>query len=116
MTMINRLIQTPIMHCVVEKDGLVFIAGTTADDVSVGMRGQTEQILAKFDRFLKEAGTDKSRLLSVSIFITEFDQKPEMDAAWKAWLAPEEFPTRATVGVANLGKGTLIEMIATAAK
>jgi 2-iminobutanoate/2-iminopropanoate deaminase len=114
--MINRHIQTPIMHRVVEKDGLVLIAGTTADDISVGMRGQTEQILAKFDRFLAEAGTDKSRLLSVTIFITEFDQKPDMDLAWKAWLVPENFPTRATVGVSNLGKGTLIEMTTTAAK
>ncbi len=104
------------MHRVLGRDGLGFIAGTTADDVSVGMRGQTEQILAKFDRFLAEAGTDKSRLLSVTIFITEFDQKPEMDLAWKAWLAPETFPTRATVGVSNLGKGTVIEMTATAAK
>lgn len=104
------------MHRAVEKDGLVFIAGTTADDVSVGMQGQTEQILAKFDKYLAEAGTDKTRLLSVTIFITDFDKKPEMDAAWKAWLSPESFPTRATVGVANLGAGTLIEMIATAAK
>ena len=114
--MVTRHIQTPIMHRVVEHNGTVYIAGTTADDVSVGMRGQTEQILAKFDTFLAAAGTDKSRLLSVTIFITDFAQKPEMDVAWKAWLSPASFPTRATVGVSNLGARTLIEMTAIAAK
>ena len=37
------------MHCLVEKDDLVFIAGTTADDVSGAMQGQTEQILCELD-------------------------------------------------------------------
>lgn len=114
--MVKRHIPTPIMHRVVEHGDTVYVAGTTADDTSVGMRGQTEQILAKFDKFLAAAGTDKSRLLSVTIFITDFAQKPEMDVAWKAWLDTADFPTRATVGVANLGSRTLIEMVAIATR
>jgi enamine deaminase RidA (YjgF/YER057c/UK114 family) len=114
--MTERHIQTPIMHRAVVHNGLVFIGGTVADDMSVGLKGQTEQILAKFDEYLRVAGTDKTRLLSATIFLTDLSLKPEMDAAWKRWLAPEHFPARATVGVADLGEDTLVEIMITAAQ
>jgi enamine deaminase RidA (YjgF/YER057c/UK114 family) len=82
---------------------------------SAGLEGQTEQILAKFDEYLRTAGTDKTRLLSATIFLTDLNRKPEMDAAWKRWLSPENFPARATVGVADLGEDTLVEIMITAA-
>ncbi|WP_160123323.1 RidA family protein [Rhodovarius lipocyclicus] len=113
--MTERHLQTPIMHRAVVHNGTVYLAGTTADDTSLGMRGQTEQILAKFDKFLAAAGSDKTKLLSVTIFIAAFDQKPEMDLAWKEWMPAEHRPTRATVGVQELGKNVLIEMTAIAA-
>ena len=62
------------------------------------------------------AGTKPHVPGAVTIFITDFAQKPEMDVAWKAWLTAANFPTRATVGVSNLGNRTLIEMTAIAAK
>ena len=114
--MTERHIQTPIMHRVVVHNDLVFVGGTVADDLSVGLEGQTEQILAKFDQYLNAADTDKSRLLSATIFLTDLNRKPEMDAAWKRWLEPNDFPARATVGVADLGEDTLVEIIITAAR
>lgn len=113
--MTERHIQTPIMHRVVVHNGLVFVGGTVADDMSVGLEGQTQQILAKFDEYLRVAGTDKSRLLSATIFLTDLSRKSEMDTAWKRWLDPEHFPARATVGVADLGEDTLVEIMITAA-
>jgi enamine deaminase RidA (YjgF/YER057c/UK114 family) len=103
------------MHRVVVHNGLVFVGGTVADDVSAGLEGQTEQILAKFDEYLMTAGTDKTSLLSATIFLTDLNRKAEMDAAWKRWLPPENFPARATVGVADLGEDTLVEIMITAA-
>lgn len=114
--MINRYIRTPIMHRVVEAGGLIFIGGTVADDMSVGMRGQTEEILRKFDAYLAEAGSDKRHLVSATIFVTDLGLKKEMDDVWKAWLSPEDLPCRATVGVADLGEDTLIEITAIARK
>jgi enamine deaminase RidA (YjgF/YER057c/UK114 family) len=113
--MTERHIQTPIMHRVVVHNGLVFVGGTVADDMSVGLEGQTEQILTKFDEYLRAAGTDKSRLLSATVFLTDLNRKHEMDNAWKRWLAPEHLPARATVGVADLGEDTLVEIMITAA-
>ena len=63
------------MHRVVVHNGLVFVGGTVADDVSAGLEGQTEQILAKFDEYLMTAGTDKTSLLSATIFLTDLGVK-----------------------------------------
>ena len=113
---IKRSIRTPIMHRVVEANGLVFVGGTIADDTTLSMGGQTENILKKIDSYLAEAGTDKTKLVAATIFVTDLSKKKEMDAAWTAWLSPEILPVRATVGVADLGGGALIEIVVTAAK
>ncbi|OMQ46616.1 RidA family protein [Ensifer sp. 1H6] len=112
--MTKRHLPTPIMHRVVEHNGLVFVGGTTCDNESLDMSGQTEEILAKIESYLAQAGSDKTKLLSATIFITDMNLKPEMDAVWKKWLAPETFPVRATVGVADLGGDTKIEIVVTA--
>src|ERR1700758_422447 len=105
---IIRNIRTPIMHRAVEANGFVFVGGTIADDTSVSMGEQTRNILGKIARYLKEAGTDTSRVVSASIFVTDLSKKKEMDAAWTEFFG-DNLPTRATVGVADLGGGALIE-------
>ena len=112
--MTNRHLQTAIMHRMVEHNGIIFVGGTTCDDESLDMAEQTREILAKLDAYLAEAGSDKTKLLSATIFITNMMLKPQMDEVWKGWLAPANFPSRATVGVADLGGTTLIEIVVTA--
>jgi len=114
--MAERHLRTPIMHRVVEHNGIVYVGGTTCDDESLDMTGQTREILAKIDRYLAQAGTDKTKLLTATIFVTDLGKKPDMDAVWKAWVGPEDLPTRATVGVADLGGDTLIEVVVSAFK
>ncbi|WDZ80259.1 RidA family protein (plasmid) [Ensifer adhaerens] len=114
--MAERHLRTPIMHRVVEHNGVVYVGGTTCDDESLDMAGQTREILARIDRYLAEAGTDKTKLLTATIFVTDLGKKPDMDAVWKAWAGPEDLPTRATVGVADLGGDTLIEVVVSAFK
>lgn len=111
---ITRSIRTPIMHRAVEANGFVFLGGTIADDTSVSMGDQTRNILGKIAGYLKEAGTDKSRIVSASIFVTDLSKKKEMDAAWTEFFG-DNLPTRATVGVADLG-GPLIEIVVTASR
>ena len=112
---ITRSIRTPIMHRAVEANGFVFIGGTIADDTSVSMGDQTRNILGKIAGYLKEAGSDKTRIVSTSIFVTDLSKKKEMDAVWTEFLG-DNLPTRATVGVADLGGGALIEVVVTALK
>ena len=112
---IIRNIRTPIMHRAVEANGLVFVGGTIADDTSVSMGEQTRNILGKIAGYLKEASTDPSRVVSASIFVTDLSRKKEMDAAWIEFFG-DDLPARATVGVADLGGGALIEVVVTALK
>ena len=113
--MIQRNIRTPIMHRAVEANGFVYIGGTIADDTSVSMGEQTRNILGKIAGYLKEAGTDATKVVAASIFVTDLSQKKEMDAIWTEFFG-NNLPARATVGVADLGGGALIEVVVTAVK
>jgi len=113
--MIQRNIRTPIMHRAVEANGFVYIGGTIADDTSASMGEQTRNILGKISGYLKEAGTDATKVVAASIFVTDLSQKKEMDAVWTEFFG-DDLPARATVGVADLGGGALIEVVVTAVK
>ena len=112
---ITRNIRTPIMHRAVEANGFVFVGGTIADDTSVSMGEQTRKILGKIAGYLREAGSDTSKVVSASIFVTDLSQKKEMDAVWIEFFG-DHLPARATVGVADLGGSALIEVVVTAVK
>ena len=112
---IKRSIRTPIMHRAVEANGFVYVGGTIADDTSVSMGEQTRNILGKIAGYQKEAGTDMTKVVSASIFVTDLSKKKEMDAVWTEFFG-DHLPARATVGVADLGGGALIEVVVTAIK
>lgn len=110
---IQRSIRTPIMHRAVRSGDMIFIGGTIADDTSRPMGEQTSNILGKIEGYLKQAGSDRHHVLTASIFVTDLSHKKEMDAAWVAFFG-EALPARATVGVADLGGGAMIEIVVTA--
>ncbi len=114
--MIKRHIQTRINHRVVEHGGVLYFGGLVADDKSQDMKGQTAQICRKIDDLLAQVGSSKENLLTAMIYISDFAQKDGMNDAWLEWLPAEHLPTRATIGVAELGKDTLIEVVVSAAK
>ena len=96
-------------------NGTCYLAGQVAADGSQDMAGQTKQVLAAIDALLARAGSDKSKLLMVQIFITDLADFPAMNALWEAWLPAGHAPARATV-VAKLAKPEWkVEMVVTAA-
>jgi enamine deaminase RidA (YjgF/YER057c/UK114 family) len=104
------------LSTVVEHNGTVYIAGTTAADKSAGMKQQTQQVLAKIDGLLARSGTNKSKLLSATVYISDMSQKAAMNEAWIAWIDPKNPPTRACVAVELGTPTTLVEIVVTAAK
>ena len=97
-------------------NGMVFVGGQTADDRKADIRGQTRQTLAKIERFLAEAGTDKSRLLTAQIWIKDIGRDfAGMNEVWDAWTAPGAAPTRATAQCEMAAPDILVEIIVTAA-
>lgn len=85
----------PRMSQVVVHGDTVYLAGQVADDTSVGVGGQTEQILRKIDDKLASVGSDKSKLLSANLWISDMRYFNEMNAV--AWVAPGDPPARACV-------------------
>ncbi|QEI07430.1 RidA family protein [Pigmentiphaga aceris] len=97
-------------------NGMVFVGGQTADDRSQDIRGQTQQTLAKIEKFLAEAGTDKSRLLTAQIWIKDLKADfAGMNEVWDAWTAPGAASTRATAQCEMGAPDVLVEIIVTAA-
>jgi enamine deaminase RidA (YjgF/YER057c/UK114 family) len=96
-------------------DNLVFASGIVADDKSLSMKGQTEQVLRKIDAVLSAVGTSKSRILSATVYLADIGLKDEMNEAWMAWVDRTNLPARAAVGV-DLTPGTLVEIMVCAAK
>ncbi len=94
---------------------VVYLSGIVADDKSMSMKGQTEQVLRKIDTVLKAAGTDKSRILSSTVYLADIKLKDDMNEAWMAWVDKSNLPARVAVGV-DLTPGTLVEIMVSAAK
>jgi enamine deaminase RidA (YjgF/YER057c/UK114 family) len=94
---------------------LVFCSGIVADDKSLPMKEQTEQVLRKIDAILASAGTDKSHILSATVFMADASLKDQMNEAWMTWVDKKNLPARCAVG-AVLTPGTLVEIMVTAAK
>ena len=101
---------------IVEYGNLVFVAGTTADNRSASCKAQTEEILKKIDSALAAAGTDKSKILSANVWVNDIREKDQMDAAWQAWVDPNNKPVRACVEAGLATPDTRVEIMVTAAK
>jgi enamine deaminase RidA (YjgF/YER057c/UK114 family) len=74
----------------------------TAGQVAQGARGasvaeQTRDILATIDQLLAQAGTDKSKLLTANIWLTDIATFEQMNQVWDAWVTPGNPPARACV-------------------
>ncbi len=76
---------------------LVFLAGHVSELEGATVAEQTADILTQIDATLAKAGTDRSKLLSVQIWLTDIATWAEMNTAWDAWVDAANLPARATV-------------------
>lgn len=96
-------------------NGTVYLAGQVPDDPIKDIAGQTAEVLASIDKLLAEAGTDKSRLLMVQIYLADLADFPGMNAVWDDWVIKGQTPPRATVQAQLARPEWRIEVVATAA-
>ena len=106
----------PVLSRAVEYGGLVYLAGQTADNKNASCKEQAEEVLKKIDSLLAAAGTSKAKLLSANVWLTDIREKDQMDAAWKAWVDPDNKPVRACVESRLATAVTRVEIMVTAAK
>ncbi len=94
-------------------NGIVWVAGQVGEGDTVA--AQTADCLAQVDRILADAGTDKTRILSAQIWLSDIATFAQMNAEWDKWVAPGNTPARAT-GEAKLAAPKYkVEIIVTAA-
>lgn len=91
----------------------IYLCGQSATDTAAGIREQTSQTLAKIDAILGEVGSNKDRILSATIWLTDPRHFDEMNAVWEAWVAGR--PARVTVGTPLMRTGLLVEISVIAA-
>ena len=114
---IERIESGPRMSQVVVHGNTVYLAGVVAGKAAGGsVAEQTKDILSIIDGHLAKAGTDKSKLLSATIYITDMRTFAEMNAVWDGWVSPGNTPARATVEARLAAPQYTVEIMVIAAK
>lgn len=106
----NKLMSKAVVH-----GDTVYLSGLTASDRSLDVKGQCKQILDGIDNYLAQAGTDKSKLLSANIWLTDISTWADMNEVWVEWIDPANPPARATVEAPLAAEGLKIEIMVVAA-
>ncbi len=98
-----RMTQT-VVH-----NGLVYTAGQVGKGRDI--TEQTTDVLRNIDACLAEAGTDKSKILTATVWITDMEQFGAMNAVWDAWIDPQNPPARACTQAALALPEFLVEIM-----
>ncbi len=106
----------PRMTQVIVHNDTVYLAGQVDSAKSGTAAEQTKNILARIDTLLATAGTDKSKILSASIWLSDMRFFAEMNEVWDAWVTPDHTPTRACVEAKLAIPEFLVEIRVTAAR
>ncbi len=101
---------------IVIHNGTVHLAGQLADDYDGDIREQTRQTLANIDRYLAEAGSDKTRILSVTIYLKDMADYAGLNEVYDAWVAEGAAPARACLEAKLYDPRVLVEMMVVAAQ
>lgn len=105
-----------ILHEVVEHNDTLYLSGLVAEDLAQDMQGQAEDVMKQLNTLLLAHASTLRHVLQATIYLSDLGLKPGFDQVWKRWIAAEHLPARAGIGVADLGKGVLLEMVVIAAK
>ena len=111
---IERLHSGPRMSQAVIHNGLVYLAGqigAPGEDAAA----QTRAVLDKIDALLAEAGTDKSHVLTATIWLADMSDFGAMNGIWDQWVGGANAPARATGEVKLATPDYRVEIIITAA-
>jgi enamine deaminase RidA (YjgF/YER057c/UK114 family) len=92
---IKRFETGPRMSQAVVHNGTVYVAGQVAKGATV--KEQTTAIVKQIDALLAQAGTDKTKILSATIWLVNMGTFAEMNSVWDPWVSPGNTPARACV-------------------
>ncbi|WP_319531972.1 RidA family protein [uncultured Cohaesibacter sp.] len=90
---ITRIEPGSRMSQAVIHNGTVYLAGQVGHGTTV--TEQSKDALVQVEQLLAEAGSDKSKILSTTIWLASMNDFAEMNAVWDAWVDPKAPPARA---------------------
>jgi len=97
-------------------NGIAYLAGHVAEEpVSASVYEQTKNVLKQIDETLKQAGTDKTKILKANVWLSDMSTFGEMNRAWGEWVAKGNAPARATVESKLADPKWKVEIMLTAA-
>ncbi|WP_050526683.1 RidA family protein [Pseudorhodobacter aquimaris] len=114
MAEITRTHTGPRMSQSVIHNGTVYLAGQVGTE-NASVTEQTKDCLAKVDKLLAEAGTDKTRILTTQIWMADMADFAEMNAVWDAWVPQGHTPARAAGESKLATPGYRVEVLVIAA-
>lgn len=106
----------PLLSLAVESGNAVYLAGIVAKNLKNDIRGQTEEVLAEIDRLLAKAGSGKSKLLQVTIWVSDIRHRTAMNEVYTKWADPKNLPGRACIEAKLADPNALVEIMVSAAK
>jgi enamine deaminase RidA (YjgF/YER057c/UK114 family) len=113
---IQHLRTGPRMSKIVGYAGLIFLSGQTSAGTPIpDIAGQTREVVRRIDELLAEAGSDKSRLLSATIYLRDIGDFAAMNVEWEAWLSGTATPARTTIEARLANPDLLVEITVIAA-
>lgn len=113
---IQRVGVGPRMSNAVVHGDTVYLAGQVADSTAKDVKGQTAEVLAKIEAALASVGSDKTKILSATIYLSNIGSFADMNAVWDGWVSQGNTPARATVEARLAAPGYLVEITVVAAK
>jgi len=113
---ITRINAGARMSQAVVHNGIVSTAGQVAHNAAGGTAAeQTQDILQAIDDLLAQAGTDKSKLLTATIWLADMSDFAGLNSVWDEWVSPGATPTRACVESRLAAPQFTVEISVTAA-
>lgn len=100
----NRLCDATIHN------GVAYLAGQIPEDASLPIAAQTQSVLDQIDSVLALAGSDKSRILSATIYLSSMGDFAAMNAVYAEFFTEGQYPARSAVEVGALPRGALVEI------
>ncbi|APV50007.1 hypothetical protein BWI17_10120 [Betaproteobacteria bacterium GR16-43] len=101
---------------IVIHNGTIYLAGEVPEDTAKDITGQTEEVLAKIDKLLALAGSDKTKILSAQIFLPDMKDFAGMNVAWEKWVVAGHTPARATIEAKLANPAFKVEIMCIAAQ
>ncbi len=102
-------------------NGFIYTAGQIALDpatmevVPGDVKAQTERVMANLTAVLAAAGSDLSKVVKTTVFLTTMDDFAAMNEVYAKWFGAH-LPARSTVAAAGLPRGVRVEIDVVALK